>query len=140
MSACFLCANSGGQVLYQNQLYRIVLVEDEFYPGYLRIITQKHILELSDLNEEDNLKLYQAVIYLEKILRRLLNPDKINLASFANQTPHVHWHLISRFKSDRHFPNPIWGAVTNLNYTPPLIALELVQQLPALVLKQFNPN
>ena len=24
-------------------------------------------------------------------------------------TPHLHWHVIPRFKDDKHFPNPIWG-------------------------------
>jgi diadenosine tetraphosphate (Ap4A) HIT family hydrolase len=23
--------------------------------------------------------------------------------------PHLHWHVIPRFRNDRHFPNPIWG-------------------------------
>ena len=35
--------------------------------------------------------------------------EKINLASLGNKTPHLHWHVIPRFKLDRHFPNPIWG-------------------------------
>jgi diadenosine tetraphosphate (Ap4A) HIT family hydrolase len=23
--------------------------------------------------------------------------------------PHVHWHVIPRFRDDRHFPGPIWA-------------------------------
>jgi diadenosine tetraphosphate (Ap4A) HIT family hydrolase len=25
-------------------------------------------------------------------------------------TPHVHWHVVPRFRDDRHFPDPIWAA------------------------------
>ncbi len=34
---------------------------------------------------------------------------KINLASFGNMVPHLHWHLIARFEGDPHFPLPIWS-------------------------------
>jgi len=27
-------------------------------------------------------------------------------------TPHVHWHVIPRFKNDKHFPNSHWGEAT----------------------------
>ena len=36
-------------------------------------------------------------------------PDKINIASFANYLPQVHWHIMARFAYDSHFPEPIWG-------------------------------
>jgi diadenosine tetraphosphate (Ap4A) HIT family hydrolase len=49
------------------------------------------------------------VLAVEQALRRVLKPHKINLASFGNLTPHVHWHVIPRFARDAHFPNPVWG-------------------------------
>jgi diadenosine tetraphosphate (Ap4A) HIT family hydrolase len=39
-----------------------------------------------------------------------MQPDKMNLASLGNMTPHVHWHVVPRFRDDRHYPNPIWAA------------------------------
>jgi ABC-type multidrug transport system fused ATPase/permease subunit len=39
-----------------------------------------------------------------------LSSDKINIASFANYLPKVHWHIMARFKTDSHFPEPVWGA------------------------------
>jgi diadenosine tetraphosphate (Ap4A) HIT family hydrolase len=38
-----------------------------------------------------------------------MGADKMNLASLGNQTPHVHWHVVPRFRDDRHFPGPIWA-------------------------------
>ncbi len=130
---CFFCANPGGRVLYNCELYRIILVEDEFYPGYLRVVLNQHLRELSDLSEADNLLLYQAVIRCETVLRKILDPHKINIASFGNQTPHVHWHIIPRFNDDRHFPNPTWGEITNPHYIPSSELLKLVE----LVDKEF---
>jgi diadenosine tetraphosphate (Ap4A) HIT family hydrolase len=36
-------------------------------------------------------------------------PKKINIASFGNYMPHVHWHIMARFEEDSYFPEPIWG-------------------------------
>lgn len=118
MKQCVFCHADGGTVLYREQLLRIVAVPDAYYPGYLRIITAKHVKELSDLSTAENLALYAAVSKCEKIIRRIFKPDKINLASLGNITPHVHWHIIPRFCADRHFPNPIWGEVTHAEYLP----------------------
>ena len=43
-------------------------------------------------------------------MRATMLPDKMNLASLGNMTPHVHWHVIARYRDDRHFPGPVWAA------------------------------
>ena len=51
-----------------------------------------------------------AVVYaVEAAVRKTLRPDKMNLASLGNMTPHVHWHVIPRYADDRHFPGPVWA-------------------------------
>jgi diadenosine tetraphosphate (Ap4A) HIT family hydrolase len=35
--------------------------------------------------------------------------DKINIASFGNLLPQVHWHIMARFETDSYFPEPMWG-------------------------------
>lgn len=68
---------------------------------------------MTDLKPEQRERLMQAVFATEAALRELMTPDKINLASFGNVVPHVHWHVVPRFEDDRHFPNPVWGAATH---------------------------
>lgn len=118
MNECFFCQNSGGEVLYNCDTYRIILVDDSDYPGYLRVVLNRHLKELTDLSFDENINLYQAVIKCEQILRQTLNPEKINIASFGNVTPHIHWHVIPRFSDDKHFPNPTWGEITHPSYQP----------------------
>ena len=36
-------------------------------------------------------------------------PTKINIASFGNYVPHVHFHIMARFENDSFFPEPMWG-------------------------------
>ncbi len=134
MSTCFFCSNLGGEVLYRNNLFRIIAIDEPNYPGYLRIVLNEHTKELSDLTDQDNISIYLAVIKCEKIIRKLFSPEKINLASFGNMTPHVHWHIIPRFIGDLHFPNPTWGEVTNPQYIPSKVVIEAHQTM----LNQFN--
>ncbi|MCB5190729.1 HIT family protein [Methylobacillus arboreus] len=107
---CELCTTAGGEILWQDALCRVVHVEDQDYPGFCRVILNRHIKEMSDLKPADREHVMLVVFAVEEAVREVIRPDKVNLASLGNMTPHVHWHVIPRFKRDRHFPNPIWGA------------------------------
>lgn len=119
MNTCFFCNNSGGTVLFNCDLYRIILVDEETdYPGFVRIVLNKHVKEITDLNEHDAVSLFRVVFASERIVRDVYLPDKVNIASLGNVTPHIHWHIIPRFLADKHYPNPIWGEVTHSGYVP----------------------
>lgn len=109
--ACELCASAGGVVLWRSDLCRVVRADDPSYPGFCRVIWNDHIREMTDLDATHQIVLMRVVFAVEAMLRRLFAPDKINLASFGNMVPHVHWHIIPRWLDDRHFPEPVWGKV-----------------------------
>lgn len=111
MAACELCASAGGTVLWQSAACRVVRVDDPDYPGFCRVIWQDHVREMTDLAPAQRQYLMGVVFGVEAAVRELFAPDKINLASFGNMTPHVHWHVIPRWQDDRHFPQPVWGSV-----------------------------
>jgi diadenosine tetraphosphate (Ap4A) HIT family hydrolase len=106
---CPLCHEDGGEPLYRDDRLRIVLVDDADHPGFLRVIWTAHVKEMTDLAPADRAHCMAAVYAAEAALREVLQPEKINLASFGNMVPHVHWHVIPRFANDAHFPNPVWG-------------------------------
>ena len=108
--ACELCRHDGGRILWRDAALRVVLVEDPDYPGFVRVIWNEHVREMSDLPPADRGRLMNAVWGAETALRALMNPHKINLASLGNVTPHLHWHVIARYTDDAHFPQPIWGS------------------------------
>lgn len=106
---CPLCQADAESILWQDERLRVVRVPDADYPGFLRVIWRRHVAEMSDLPPGDRLYLMQVVLAVEETLRERMQPDKMNLASFGNMVPHLHWHVIARFRDDRHFPQPIWG-------------------------------
>ena len=110
LSECPLCTTPGGALLWRDQRLRVVLVDDEpDYPGFCRVIWYAHVKEMTDLPMTDRDHLMAVVFEVETLLRDVLTPDKINLASLGNLTPHLHWHVIARWRDDPHFPGSIWG-------------------------------
>ena len=106
---CPLCAPVGEHVLWSDAHCRVIAVDDSDYPGFCRVILHAHVMEMSDLPILERRHLMEVVNAVETSLRALMSPDKINLASFGNMVPHLHWHVIPRFRDDRHFPEPVWG-------------------------------
>ncbi len=106
---CEFCTSAGGDTLWQDDFCRVVLVAEPGYPGYCRVILNRHVREMTDLDPVARERLMNVVFAAETAVRRAMRPDKINLASLGNMVPHLHWHDIPRFADDRHFPNSIWG-------------------------------
>jgi len=120
---CVFCNSLGGELLWQNDLCRIVLVDDPNYVGFCRVILNKHVKEMTDLSDAERLHLMQITFKVEQVLRDVLQPTKINLASLGNKTPHIHWHVIPRFETDIHFPETIWSAEVRQTNKPNIVCL-----------------
>lgn len=109
MAHCPLCHPENETVLWRDVRCRVILVPDTDYPGFCRVIWQKHVKEMTDLADPDRSHFMTVVFAVEHVLRELVHPEKMNLASLGNQVPHLHWHVIPRFVDDAHFPDPIWA-------------------------------
>jgi diadenosine tetraphosphate (Ap4A) HIT family hydrolase len=110
-AGCPLCDTDGGLVVARTERFRIVRVLDEpAHPAFYRLIWNHHVAEFSDLSDTDRHACMDAVTEIERTLRSLLAPTKVNLASLGNVVPHLHWPVIARFDGDSHFPAPIWAA------------------------------
>ena len=108
---CPLCQSSLHETLWQDDFCRVVLLHDADYPAYCRVELIAHVKEMTDLEPLNRERLMKIVFAVESAVREVIAPDKINLASLGNKTPHVHWHIIPRFADDKHFPNSHWGEI-----------------------------
>jgi diadenosine tetraphosphate (Ap4A) HIT family hydrolase len=125
-TACELCIQMGGDVVHQNPKLRVVLVDDEHYPGFCRVIWNEHAKEMTELLPVDRILFMNTVWQVEAAICEVMHPDKINLASLGNMTPHLHWHVIPRYADDAHFPSPVWA---ERQRTPAETALQARREL-----------
>ena len=107
---CPLCALPPEHVIWEDDRCRVIRVDDPAHPGFCRVVWGEHVAEMTDLSRADRAHLFEVLMATEAALRTLLHPAKINLASFGNMVPHLHWHVIPRYHDDRHFPESVWGA------------------------------
>lgn len=106
---CPLCEPIAEVVAWRDARCRVIVTPDADYPAFCRVVWQLHVAEMTDLDAAGRDHLFRVVLAVEAALRSLLAPDKINLASLGNQVPHLHWHVIPRFRDDAHYPDPVWA-------------------------------
>jgi len=96
-------------VVTESPLIFIELHESEV--PWLKIFVRRSVREFSDCTDEEKQAVWHALDVIEKEMLRYYRPEKINIASFGNMVPQVHWHIMARFKEDSYFPEPMWGPI-----------------------------
>ncbi|WP_456429075.1 HIT family protein [Nitratifractor sp.] len=76
---------------------------------WLKLFTVEPYREMSDLPDPLRRRIFELLTVIEQEMRDYFHPHKINLASFGNYCPHLHWHIMARYENDSHFPEPMWG-------------------------------
>ena len=94
-------------IIFEDNLIRVEI--EEFEIPWLKIFTQEKIKEFSQCNKELRLYILDTLDIIEKIMIEEFNPSKINIASFGNYVPQVHFHIQARFTNDSYFPESTWG-------------------------------
>ncbi len=128
---CPLCRDEGLDILWRDARCRVARVAHPDYPGYCQVLWDAHVREWTDLAPADRTHCLAVVSVVEEVLRTLLVPDKINLAALGNQVPHLHWHVIARFRDDAHWPDPIWAPRRREGLLRSLDRARLVRELEA---------
>lgn len=94
-------------IIYKNDLIKIEIENTEI--PWLKIFTIKDIKEFSQCDNNTKQEIFKYLDIIEKEMIEYFKPKKINIASFGNYVPHVHFHIMARFEEDSYFPEPMWG-------------------------------
>lgn len=94
-------------MFYTNPLIFIEIHESEI--PWLKIFTHEYHKEFSECSRTERAMIFECLDLIEKEMIAYFKPEKINIASFGNILPRVHWHIMARFDNDSYFPEPMWG-------------------------------
>ncbi len=88
-------------MIYENALVALEAEPSEI--PWVKIFTKRNIKEFSDCTIDEKTEIFRIIDITEKLLLRYFNTDRINIASFGNVFPQVHWYTMARFKTDSYF-------------------------------------
>ena len=100
--------------IFKNDLI-FIEIESSDIP-WLKIFVNRPVKELSACTSKEKQQIWQALEIIELLMLKYYNCDKVNIASFGNIVPKVHFHIMARFKDDSHFPNTLWGEKLRNNF------------------------
>jgi diadenosine tetraphosphate (Ap4A) HIT family hydrolase len=86
--------------------YSIVyLNRNQVLPGRCIVAFKGHKTEYFQLNKEENAGYFAEVALSAQAIFNLYKPDKLNYMTFGDNVPHVHVHVVPKYR-DR----PYWGS------------------------------
>ena len=95
-------------MIFENELASVEIEPSEI--PWVKVFTKRKIKEFCECSADEKIEIFRIIDITENLMLDYFKADKINIASFGNILPHVHWHIMARFETDSHFPDPMWGA------------------------------
>jgi diadenosine tetraphosphate (Ap4A) HIT family hydrolase len=103
------------------------------YRGHgVLVFDPRHVTRLAELTTAE-WHAYAADLHrVATAITAVCEPDHMNVESLGNVMPHLHWHVIPRYKNDGRWRQPIWAQDVNAQPERRLAEDERVQLLAAL--------
>ncbi len=114
-------------------LCQLLMMNDSHYPWFILVPEKADIKEIYQLAKPEQHRLLEESSYLAENLAALYQADKMNIAAIGNLVPQLHIHHIVRYRSDKAWPDPVWGKFAAIPYTQQQIANNIT-----LIKKQLN--
>ncbi len=103
----------------------LYLVRDQRYRGACRAIYDpRHVNRIDELSAREWQVLARDLWRAQRALMHTVQAEHINLASLGNEVPHLHWHLIPRYRSDGLWGAPIWRPADAASHAAPQLLAE----------------
>ena len=112
---CWICQSLERDrhlVFYETETSTAKLNPDQYFVGYSFVVLKKHALELYQIDDEDRREFLEDMSNVARALALAFKPDKMNYELLGNGQPHMHWHLVPRYRSDPLWGRPIWTSGT----------------------------
>ncbi|MBT3980527.1 MAG: HIT family protein [Bacteriovoracaceae bacterium] len=85
-----------------------VLGDHQVFKGYSLLLLKNHVRELHDMNREDYLELSDELMVATNAIVKTFSCYKMNYQSLGNMVEHVHWHLLPRYRDEKHTGKAPW--------------------------------
>jgi diadenosine tetraphosphate (Ap4A) HIT family hydrolase len=87
------------------QVSTLYLFKEQTYRGRCVVAYRAHVNELFELPDAELTLFMQDVARAARAMQSAFNPSKINYGAYSDKLPHLHFHLVPKYKD-----GPSWGA------------------------------
>ena len=95
----------------------LYLAANQTYRGQcLLVLDIRHATRPDELSKQEWGEFCADLHVAEVAIAAVVHPDHINVAVLGNVIPHLHWHIVPRYRGDPRWGAPIWW--TNLDDMP----------------------
>ncbi|MFM8454931.1 MAG: HIT family protein [Gammaproteobacteria bacterium] len=91
------------------ELSRLLLLNDARFAWVVLVPRLMGVSELFELDPSTQALLLKEISEISQKLKIISQADKINVASFGNQVPQLHIHIIARKIGDLAWPNSVFN-------------------------------
>ncbi len=87
----------------------LYLSKNQTYRGHCTLIFDpRHATRLDQLSATEWRAFSDDLFRAQGAVMRTVRPDHINIESLGNVVPHLHWHIVPRYRDDPRWGLPIW--------------------------------
>ena len=116
---CPLCAavgqgdNDYGVHVFTGEFAEVSLERRTRLPGYCIVVWRHgHVAEPADLDPRQACGYWQEVLAVGRAVRAQFDPVKLNYLTLGNTVPHLHTHVVPRYRDDPAPGGPIeWAQI-----------------------------
>lgn len=87
----------------------LYLDREQIYRGYcILVFRRRHTTGIEQLAEEEYQSFMRDLHCASQAVAKTVKPDHMNYATLGNGIPHLHYHIIPRYKGDPKWGAPVW--------------------------------
>lgn len=98
------------------KLSQVRLHKNAAFPWVMLVPKRNDVVEILDLKDDDQDTLWDEILFVSNVMKRLFKPKKLNVANLGNVVPQLHVHVIARFEEDKAWPGPVWNSGVKRDY------------------------
>ncbi len=106
---CRFCDFKENYLIIKDYKYwTLVLAESQYILGRTIAFLKRHIRFFEELTDEESLEIKQIVGEIKSALNKTFKPDWFNVMQLGNLVPHLHIHMVPRYKKVRKYDGRIF--------------------------------
>ena len=87
----------------------LYLWKNQTYRGHCQLVFDpRHVTRVDGLSADEWRRLSEDLFKAQAAIVTTVRPDHINTESLGNIVPHLHWHIVPRYRGDPRWGSPIW--------------------------------